>query len=549
MDDKFLKLIETSIKKYWEQPALTNYNGKTFLYKDLAKEVEKLHILFEKAGISKGDKIALIGRNSSNWAICFFGIMTYGCVAVPILHDFKPENVHHIVNHSEAKALFAADANWVQLDLKAMPDAMFFISLDTWSVLDAKQPDLKQICSTIDALFAEKYPSFAPEQICYHVEQPDELAILNYTSGTTGFSKGVMIPYRSLWSNTVIAYDKLPFIKAGDPFVSVLPMAHMYGLAFEIMNGIHKGCHIHFLTRVPNPKYIIEVFGKVRPTLIIAVPLIIEKIIINNIFPMLKKPLIKILYKTPLIKQLFLRVIRGKLNEVFGGRCFEVVIGGAAINKEVETFLREVKFSYTVGYGMTECGPLIAYEQWDTFKQGSVGRIVDRTEVRIDSDDPENVAGEILVRGMNVMLGYYKNEKATAEVMLSDGWMRTGDLGTLDKDGFLFIRGRCKTMILSSNGQNIYPEEIESVLNNMPYVLESLVVSRNDGIVALVLPDRDKAKSSGLTDEGLKLVMDDNLKKLNESIPRYSQISSIIFRDEPFEKTPKQSIKRFMYQQ
>jgi len=548
MEDKFLKLIESSIRKYWEQPALTNFNSKTFLYKDVAKEIEKLHILFERAGIKKGDKIALIGRNSSSWAICFFGILTYGCVAVPILHDFKPENVHHIVTHSDAKALFAADSNWAQLDIKAMPGLIFAVSLDTWAAIYSVSNDIPQICSQLEALFIEKYPAFAPEQIHYHDEEPEELAILNYTSGTTGFSKGVMIPYRSLWSNTVTAYNKLPFINAGDPFVSVLPMAHMYGLAFEIMNGIHKGCHIHFLTRVPNPKYIIDVFSKVRPTLIIAVPLIIEKIVINNIFPMLKKPFIKFLYKTPLLRQLFLHIIHGKLDEVFGGRCIEVVIGGAAINKEVETFLRELKFHYTVGYGMTECGPLIAYEQWDTFKQGSVGKVVERMEVKIDSDDPENVAGEILVRGMNNMLGYYKNEKATAEVMMADGWMRTGDLGTLDKKGFLTIRGRSKTMILSSNGQNIYPEEIENILNNMPLVLESLVVARGDQIIALVVPDIEKAKTNGLTDEGMKMVMDDNLKKLNEMIPRYSKVVEIHLRNESFEKTPKQSIKRYLYQ-
>jgi len=548
MEEKFLKLIETSIQTHWEQPALSNFNGKTFLYKDLAREIEKLHLLFERAGIRKGDKIALVGRNSSHWAICFFGILTYGCVAVPVLHDFKAENVHHIVDHSESKVLFASGYNWNQLDKQAMPGVELVISLDSWSVLYGKQAELIQVCERLDACFVEKYPAFAPGQISYYLEAPDELAILNYTSGTTGFSKGVMIPYRSLWSNTVFAADKLPFVHSGDPFVSILPMAHMYGLAFEIMNGINKGCHIHFLTRSPNPKSIIEVFDKVRPTLIISVPLIIEKVVINHIFPLLKKPAVRALYRAPLIRRLFLRIIRNKLNGVFGGKCFEIVIGGAAINKDVESFLRETGFHYTVGYGMTECGPLIAYEQWDTFRKGSVGRIVDRMEVKIDSGDPENVAGEIMVRGMNNMLGYYKNEKATADVMTADGWMRTGDLGTMDRDGHLYIRGRSKTMILSSNGQNIYPEEIEVVLNGMPYVLESLVVQRGEKVVAIVVPDGAKLIADGLTDEALPRIMDDNRNTLNTLLPRYCQITAIHLQSSDFEKTPKLSIKRYLYQ-
>jgi long-chain acyl-CoA synthetase len=547
MEEKFLKLIETSIRTHWEQPALSNFRGKTFLYKDMAQEIEKLHLLFERAGIRKGDKIALVGRNSSHWAICFFGILTYGCVAVPVLHDFKAENVHHIVDHSESKVLFAADSNWNQLDKQAMPGVELFVSLDNWAVFYSKQAELIQVCERLDAYFVEKYPAFAPGQISYHVEEPDELAILNYTSGTTGFSKGVMIPYRSLWSNTVFAADKLPFVHSGDPFVSILPMAHMYGLAFEIMNGINKGCHIHFLTRSPNPKSIIEVFDKVKPPLIISVPLIIEKVIINNIFPLLKKPAVRLLYRTPLVRLLFLRIIRNKLNSVFGGKFFEIVIGGAAINKDVESFLREIGFHYTVGYGMTECGPLIAYEQWDTFRKSSVGQTVDRMEVMIDSDDPENVAGEIVVRGMNNMLGYYKNEKATADVMTADGWMRTGDLGTMDKDGHIYIRGRSKTMILSSNGQNIYPEEIEAVLNSLPYVLESLVVQRGEKIVALVVPDRTGSDADGLTDEALQRVMEDNHRKLNTLVPRYSQVAAIHLQRQGFEKTPKLSIKRYLY--
>ena len=375
------------------------------------------------------------------------------------------------------------------------------------------------------------------------------MAVLNYTSGTTGFSKGVMLPYRSLWSNTKYAADNLPFVHSGDHFVCMLPMAHMYGLAFEILNGINKGCHIHFLPRIPSPKIIIDSFSAVKPRLIIAVPLIIEKIVRNKIFPVLEQPKMKFLCKLPIVKQMIRQKILAQLNAAFGGEFTEVVIGGAAINKEVEAFLRLIGFRYTVGYGMTECGPLISYEQWDTYKEGSVGRIVDRMEVKIDSPDPENVAGEIMVRGTNVMLGYYKNPAATSEVMAADGWMLTGDLGTMDKEGFLFIRGRSKTMILSSNGQNIYPEEIESVLNNLPYVGESLIVSYGDKLAALIYPDNELMTKNGLTDEDLNTVMKENLTTLNERIPKYCKIEEFRLRTEAFEKTPKQSIKRYLYQE
>jgi long-chain acyl-CoA synthetase len=547
MEDRFLKLIETSIRLHWERPALSDFRGKTFLYKDVAREVEVLRILFERAGVVRGDRVALTGRNSSRWATVFFGILAHGCVAVPILHDFKAENVHHIVRHSGARVLFAADSSWGQLDREAMPEVRLCVSIDRGAALYSAPEVTEGVCEGLEECFLERFPDFGPAQVRYHEEEPDELAILNYTSGTTGFSKGVMIPYRSLWSNTVFAADRLPFLHAGDALVAILPMAHMYGLAFEIMNGINRGCHIHFLTRIPNPRSIIEVFGQVRPALIISVPLIIEKVIVNNVFPLLRRPLVRVLYGMPLVRQVLLRVVRQRLNGVFGGRFFEVIIGGAAINREVEAFLRETGFRYTVGYGMTECGPLVAYEQWDTFRQGSVGRVVDRMEVRIESDDPENSAGEILVRGMNNMLGYYRNAEATAEVMGEDGWMRTGDLGTLDRDGFLYIRGRSKTMILTSNGQNVYPEEIESVLDGLPYVLESLVVSREGKIVALVVPDGEKVTAEGLTDEGLQRVMNDNLQRLNVLVPRYCQVASVCLRKERFERTPKQSIRRYLY--
>lgn len=455
MENRFLGLIEDSLKAHWELPALTDYQGETFYYKDIAAEIYQLHILLEQAGIRKGDRVALLGRNSSRWVISFFGILSYGAVATPILHDFKPENVHHIVNHSESKVLLAAKQNWEVLNEQAIAEVELILSLEDWSVIRSKRPELVKVREQVKDIFHRQHPAFSLEEIRFYMEKPEELAVLNYTSGTTGFSKGVMLPYRSLWSNTKYAADHLPFVYSGDHFVCMLPMAHMYGLAFEILNGINKGCHIHFLPRVPSPKIIIDSFAAVKPRLIIAVPLIIEKIVRNKIFPMLEHPKMKFLCKLPIVKQMIHRKILAQLNAAFGSEFTEVVIGGAAINKEVEAFLRLIGFRYTVGYGMTECGPLISYEQWDTYKEGSVGQIVDRMEVKIDSPDPERVAGEIMVRGTNVMLGYYKNPAATSEVMAADGWMLTGDLGTIDKDGFLFLRGRSKTMILSSNGQNI----------------------------------------------------------------------------------------------
>jgi long-chain acyl-CoA synthetase len=549
MDNRFLKLIETSIKVHWDLPALTDHNGQTLYYRDAAREIARLHILFREAGVRPGDRIALVGRNSSRWVITLFGILAYGAVAVPILHDFKPENIHFIVNHSGSKILFAASQNREHLETGDMPDVKLFLAIEDLKPFYSRTPETEQAIEHLDRLFREKYPDgFTPGHVSFHCEQPDELAILNYTSGTTGFSKGVMLPYRSLWSNTKFAQERLPFIRSGDNFVSMLPMAHMYGLAFEILNGINKGCHIHFLPRVPNPRSVIESFRRNRPTLIIAVPLIIEKIIRNNIFPVLRKPHMRVLYRLPLLKQIIRRQIRRKLEEAFGGNFFEIVIGGAAFNREIEIFLREIKFRYTVGYGMTECGPLIAYEQWDTYRVGSVGRIVDRMEVRIDSSDPENETGEIIVRGTNNMLGYYRNPAGTSDIMLDDGWMRTGDLGTLDRDGFLFIRGRSKTMILGANGQNIYPEEIESMANELPYIQESLVVTRNGLLFALICPEREKAESDKLSISDLEQIMRDNLKQLNRRLPMYSQVADFELRRENFEKTPKLSIRRYLYQ-
>ena len=550
MNERFLELIENSVKAHWELPALTDHKGTTFYYKDMAEEIAKLHILFEQANIRKGDKIALMGRNSSRWAIGFFGIVSYGAVAVPILNDFKPDNVHHIINHSETKIFLVDHSNLENLDKSAMPDVTCFISLDDFSLLFSRQAEIVQICEQLVARFRELYPeSFTLEHVKYHVEESDELALLNYTSGTTGFSKGVMLPYRSLWGNTRFAADMFPFVHPGDNFVSMLPMAHMYGLAFEILHTINKGCHIHFLPRVPNPKTVIESFSAARPTLVIAVPLVIEKIVRNNVFPILKQTKMKILLKIPLIKQVIRKKICAKLNAAFGDNFFEIVLGGAPLNKEIEVFLKSIGFRYTVGYGMTECGPLISYEPWKTFKPASVGRAINRMKIKIDSANPQREAGEILVSGINNMLGYYKNPTATNEVMMPDGWMRTGDLGIIDKDEFLFIRGRSKALILSSSGQNIYPEELESILNNLPYVSESLVVQKQDKLIGLVYPEWEQAEKNGLSEQELQKIMKNHLETFNQQIAQYSRLSEIRLQKKCFEKTPKQSIKRFLYQE
>lgn len=549
MENRFLGLIETSIKNHWDLPAFSDYEGHTYHYKDVARRIEKFHIILEHAGIKKGDKVALVGRNSSNWAICFFGILAYGAVAVPILHDFKPDNIHHIVNHSESKAVLAANSNWENMNDAKMPDVKLFMMLDNFSVIKSKNKETFTVRERINEYFGKKYPrSFTSADVKYHVEKPEELAVLNYTSGTTSFSKGVMIPYRSLWSNTQYAYDNIPFIHAGDNFVCMLPMAHMYGLAFEILNGINKGCHIHFLTRTPSPRIIAESFMNIKPTLILAVPLIIEKIIKSKVFPELEKPLTRFLLKVPFIEKKLLEIVAAKLTASFGGNFKQIVIGGAGLNKDVESFLRSINFPYTVGYGMTECGPLIAYEQWDTYKAGSCGRVVDRMEAKIDSEDPVNTVGEILVRGTNVMLGYYKNPEATKSCFTKDGWLRTGDLGTIDEDGFIYIKGRSKTMILGPSGQNIYPEEIEQQLNNMAYVAESLIVSQNGKLVALIYPDWEQVDKQGIDHNKIEILMQENIKDLNELLPGYSKISGIKMYQEEFEKTPKRSIKRYLYQ-
>ena len=549
MEKSFISFVENSIKKNWDLDALTDYKGATLQYKDVARKIEKLHIIFENSGVEKGDKIAICGRNSSHWGVVFLATLTYGAVAVPILHEFKADNVHNIVNHSEAKLLFVGDMVWENLNEAAMPLLEGIILVNDFSILVSRSEKLTYSREHLNELFGKKFPkNFRIEHINYHKDQPEELAVINYTSGTTSYSKGVMLPYRSLWSNTQFGFDVLS-LKSGDELISMLPMAHMYGLAFEFLYEFACGCHIYFLTRMPSPKIIFQAFAEIKPRIIIAVPLIIEKIIKKNVLPKLETPTMKLLLKVPFINDKIKHTVRDQVVKAFGGNFEEVVVGGAAFNQEVEQFLKMIEFPYTVGYGMTECGPIICYEDWKQFKMASCGKAVPRMEVKIVSPDPANIPGEILCKGDNVMLGYYKNPEATAEVMTSDGWLRTGDLATIDEDGNVTIKGRSKNMLLGPSGQNIYPEEIEDKLNNMPYVSESIVVQQNGKLVGLVYPDFDDAFAHGLKNEDLEQVMEENRVALNQELPAYSQIAKMKIYPEEFEKTPKKSIKRFLYQE
>lgn len=549
MEQSFIAYIENSIKNNWDLNALTDYNGATLQYKDVARKIEKIHIIFEESGIRKGDKVAICGRNSSHWGVAFLATVTYGAVAVPILHEFKADNIHHVVNHSEAKLLFVGDLVWEELNEAAMPLLEGIMAVHDFSVLVTRSEKLTHAREHLNELFGKKYPkNFRTEHVNYHKDQPDELAIINYTSGTTSYSKGVMLPYRSLWSNLTFAFEVLQ-LHPGDKIVSMLPMAHMYGLAFEFLYEFAVGCQIFFLTRMPSPKIIFQAFADVKPNLVVAVPLIIEKIIKKNVLPKLETPTMKILLKVPIINDKIKATVREQVINAFGGNFVQVVVGGAAFNQEVEQFLRMIEFPYTVGYGMTECGPIICYEDWKEFKAGSCGKAVPRMEVKVLSPDPENIVGEIVCRGPNVMLGYYKNEDATAEVIDKEGWLHTGDLAVMDEEGNVTIRGRSKNMLLSASGQNIYPEEIEDKLNNLPYVAESIIVQQNEKLVGLVYPDFDDAFAHGLKAEDMERVMEENRNQLNAMLPAYSQISKMKVYHEEFEKTPKKSIKRFLYQE
>ncbi|WP_283388525.1 AMP-binding protein [Barnesiella viscericola] len=548
-NESFNKYIERAIKENWERIALSDFDGVSYHYKDIARKIAKIHLLLESAGIEKGDKVAICGKNSAHWAVAFFAAITYGAVPVPILHEFKADNIHHIVNHSEAKLLFVGDGVWENLNGSLMKNLRGIFLLNDFSLLQSESERLINTRNRLNEYFGRKYPSrFTPEAVSYYEDSPEELAVINYTSGSTGFSKGVMLPYRSLWSNVEFCLEHLPFLKAGDGIVCMLPMAHMYGMVIEMIHPFAKGCHLHFLTRVPSPKIIMDAFAAVKPKLIIAVPLIIEKIIKTKVFPLLDKPLMKLMLKVPFLDNQLLTKINDRLSETFGGNLVQMIIGGAALNREVELFLRRIGFPLTVGYGMTECGPLISYAPWDETRIGSCGRIVDRMEGRVDSPDPAHIVGELQVKGANTMLGYYKNDEATQAIFTPDGWMKTGDLCTIDEDGFVYLRGRNKNMILGPSGQNIYPEEIEDRLNNMPYVCESLIVEQEGKLVALVYPDIENAQRSNLAGHALEAQMEEDIAALNKELPAYSQISRLKIYYEEFEKTPKRSIKRYLYQ-
>lgn len=546
----FLTIIKESIITNWERPALSDYGGDTYLYKDFARKMAELHMIFDAMGLKKGDKIALCGRNMANWAVSFFGGLSYGLVVTTVLHEFNAENVHNIVNHSDSQVLFVGEHVGIKLESESMPQVHTIIKIEDFSIIKAiPSKELEELTSSLEEAFNKKYPNgFSKDDLKFHDEIPENIAVLNYTSGTIGTPKGVMVPYRSLWSNTRFAIDMIPFVKTGDGIVCMLPMSHMYGLAFEVLLSIAKGCHINFLTRVPSPQIIMEAFAKVRPPLILAVPLIIEKIIKNKVFVELEKQPVKTLLKVPIINKRIYKKILDKLLTTFGGNLVEVVIGGAALNKEVGDFLTKIQFPYTVGYGLTECGPLISYEYWATYSPMSCGRPVDRMEVKIDSPDPVNIPGEILTKGMNVMLGYYKNEEETNNVLVKDGWLKTGDLGIIDKNKNIFIKGRSKTMILGASGQNIYPEDIEGLLNNYPYVLESLIIEEKGKLVALIVADPDQMNHAGIKQEDLTEIFNTEIKNLNKRLPSYSKITSYRIQPEEFEKTPKRSIRRFLYQ-
>jgi long-chain acyl-CoA synthetase len=540
--ESFRKNIELSLKKHWDLPALTDFDGETITYGQVALKIAKLHTVFEACGLEKGDKVAIIGRNSSHWGITFIATVTYGAIAVPVLHEFSPENVHHIVNHSDAKILFAGKFALDALDISKMTDLETIILIDNFSII--KSAKLKTIS---DEPVQKKYPSgFTAQDIEYHEEQPDDLAMINYTSGTTGFSKGVMLPYRSLMSNMLFARKVLADLKQGDNVVSMLPMAHMYGLAFEFLYEFCTGCHVYFLSRLPTPKIILDAFARVKPRIIVTVPLIVEKIYKKQLLPAINKPFVKTALRLPLVDRRILKRINERLTDFFGGNFIEVIIGGASFSADAEKFLKRIGFKYTVGYGMTECAPIISYEDWSKVPLFSCGKAAPRMEIKIDSTDPEKIPGEILTRGDNVMLGYYKNPEATNEALI-DGWLHTGDLGIIDKNGYLFIKGRSKNMLLGANGQNIYPEEIESTLNSVDYISESVVFDSKGKIIALVHPDNEVVSAENLSAEDLIAKLDLIRMEINAQLPSYSQIAQIKIHPEEFEKTPKKSIKRYLY--
>lgn len=543
-----IQLIEESIRKNWNLDAMTNYKGATLQYKDVARKIEKMHILFEHAGIKKGDKIALCGRNSANWTATFLGVITYGAVAVPILHEFKADNVHNIVNHSEARMLFVGDQVWENFNEAAMPHLEGIIELKNFDLVVSRSQRLTYAREHLNEEFGKRYPCrFRADNVSYRREEPEELAVINYTSGTTGYSKGVMLPYRSIISNVVHIHKKVG-LKPGDNVVSMLPLGHIFGLVFDFIYGVTVGAHLWFLTRMPSPKIIAESFAEIRPRVIACVPLIVEKIFKKNILPKVDNKLGKLLLKLPIVSDKIKEQIRTQAMEVFGGNFIEIVIGGAPFNPEVEAFLRKINFPYTIAYGMTEAAPLICHSRWDEIQYTSCGKTVSNMETKVLSSDPERIPGELVCREINVMLGYYKNEEATAQAIDCNGWLHTGDMAIKDAEGNIFIKGRCKNMLLTASGQNIYPEEIEARLNNMPFVNESLVILARDKLIALVYPDNEEAFAQGMDKKALEAAIEVNRTELNKILPAYSQITRIKLYPEEFEKTAKKSIKRFLYQ-
>lgn len=548
LEQSFIALIEQSIKTNWYLNALTDYKGITLQYRDVARKIEKIHILLENAGIEKGDKIAICGRNSAHWTVTYLAVITYGAVVVPILHEFKADQVHNIVNHSEARLLFVGDQIWENLNEAAMPHLEGIIELKDFGVPVSRSEKLAYARDHLNEIFGHKFPCrFRPDDISYEKEKSEDLAIINYTSGTTGYSKGVMLPYRSILSNVLYCKEKIG-LKAGDSVVSMLPLGHVFGMTFDFLYGFTAGAHLWFLTRMPSPKIIAESFAEIRPRVIACVPLIVEKIFKKNILPKVDNKLGKLLLHVPIISDKIKELIKQKAMEVFGGNFIEIIIGGAPFNAEVEAFLKMIDFPYTIAYGMTECGPIICHSHWTELKLASCGKVAARMEAKVLSPNPSAIAGELVCRGANLMLGYYKNEEATRQVIDTEGWLHTGDMATIDEDGNVFIKGRCKNLLLTSSGQNIYPEEIESKLNNMPYVSESLIILQQDKLVGLIYPDSDDAFAHGLSQSDLVRVLEENRLELNKQLPAFSQIARFKLYPEEFEKTAKKSIKRFLYQ-
>lgn len=542
------KLLEKSFRENWDRPALSNYKGQDLAYRDVARRIAKLHIAFEQCGLEKGDKVAICSRNQANWGVSFLATLTYGAVPVPILHEFKPGNIHYLVNHSEAKVLFVDDVIWENLSEAEMPGLYVVVQINNFNFLYSKTEEMSQVRQHLNESFGHKYPNnFGPEDLDYYEDKADELAVINYTSGTSGFSKGVMVPYRALWSNIEFAHvQAMPQLDNNTEVVSMLPSAHMYGMMFEFLFEMTIGAHVHFLTRVPSPKIIMQAFADIKPHIIIAVPLIIEKVYKSKLKPILDRN--KMIMNLPIIDKVIQKKILQELVNAFGGRFYEVIIGGAAFNPEVERFFHKIGFPFTVGYGMTECAPIIGYADWKDAKLYSCGKQVLNMEIRIDSPDPQNIPGEVLVKGANVFLGYYKNEEATKNVLGEDGWFHTGDMGVMDSDGYLFLKGRSKCMILGPSGQNIYPEEIEGVVNNVTYVVDSLVIEDHGTLASLIYPDYHQAELDGLSKSQLEAKLLETLPEINKQIPNYAKISKMEFMPEDFERTPKRSIKRYLYQ-